>query len=375
MNDDRLLLNRWRLTLGKYSRDGLGDFSGIDGPALVRIDDTLDFLYGREYNEERGVMGGQEDSVLTVPAWLNRINELFPKTVTERLEAHALERYGLKELLTDARVLEKLEPNMTLLKQILAMKGAMHGEVLTAARRIVKRVVDELTEKMRSRLRNAVMGRRDRTRSTPFKCAKNFDFRKTIRKNLKNFDRTNNRLAVERVYFNRNVERYNPWHVTICVDESGSMVANIIHSAVMAGIFAKLPVLSVKLVIFDTNVVDLSGYADDPVEALMRVQLGGGTDIGKALAYCESILSFPRRTIMVLVSDLCDGGGYRPMYAHARSLVESGVKLVCLTSLDMECAGMYDKSAAKHLASLGASVAALTPEGLADFIGSVISDG
>lgn len=372
MPDNALLLNRWRLVLGKYSQQALGGFGEGDG-ALGEIDDLMDFLYGREYGEDRGVMeGGQGDSELTIPKWLNKIHELFPKDTIEKLENHALERYGLTDLLTDARVLEKLEPNMALLKQILSLKGMMRGEVLDTARRIVRQVVEELRRKMEADIRNAVMGRRDRTRSTPYKCSKNFDFKRTIRKNLKNYDHENDRIVVEKVYFNRNIQQFNPWHIIICVDESGSMMENVIHSAVMAGIFAKLPVLSTKLVIFDTNVVDLSGYIDDPVEALMSIQLGGGTDIGKALAYCEGLIGTPHRTIVVLVSDLCDGGGYRPMYAHTRSMIEAGVRLICLTALDSACAGMYDRSAAKRMAALGASVAALTPPMLADWIGEII---
>jgi Mg-chelatase subunit ChlD len=150
------------------------------------------------------------------------------------------------------------------------------------------------------------------------------------------------------------------------------MLENVIHSAVMAGIFSKLPVLSVKLVIFDTSVVDLSEYVDDPVQALMSVQLGGGTDIGKALAYCTQITHNPQRTIMVLVSDLCDGAGYMNMYRAAQGIIESGAKLICLTALDLESEGMYDKTAAKRLASMGASVAAITPLKLADWIGEII---
>jgi predicted metal-dependent peptidase len=219
------------------------------------------------------------------------------------------------------------------------------------------------------------MGKRDRSRSSPFRCSKNFDFKRTINKNLKNYDRDAGRLAIERIYFHSNVERHNPWHIIICVDESGSMMENVIHSAVMAGIFTKLPVLSVKLIIFDTYVVDLTGYVDDPVEVLMSVQLGGGTDIGKALAYCEGQISSPHKTMLILVSDLCDGAGYRKMYSCTRNIIEAGARMICLTALDKDCEGMYDRTAAKHMSALGASVAALTPAGLAEWIGQIISEG
>jgi uncharacterized protein with von Willebrand factor type A (vWA) domain len=376
--DREVTLNRWRLVLGKYAAEELGEPTDIpgEGIASMEVDQLLEFLYGREYNEGRGVEeGSQEASALSVPHWLNRVQQLFPKEVTEKLEAHALERYGLTELLRDARVLAKLEPNLTLLKQIISLKHMMKGETLNVARRIVRQVVEDLTRKMQSEVRQAIMGKRDRNRSTPFRSAKNFDFKKTIRKNLKNFDAAAERLVVENVYFYSNLQRYNTWHVILCVDESGSMMENVIHAAVMAGVFAGLPVLSVKLIIFDTQIVDLTGYVDDPVAALMSIQLGGGTDIGKALAYCAEQISVPQRTIVVLISDLCDGGGYKPMYAAARGIIEGGSRLICLTSLDRDCAGMYDKTAAKNLATLGASVAALTPLQLADWIGDILQGG
>jgi len=373
---DTRLVNRWRLVLGKYAQSPLGSGFGGEGEgAYQEVDDLLDFLYGREYGEERGVLeGGGGESTLTVPRWIEKIRRLFPRETVEKLEGHALERYNLKELLTDARVLESLEPNMALLKQILALKGMMRGDVLHTARQIVRRVVEELARKMETEVQAAVMGRRDRSRSTPYRCSKNFDFRRTIRKNLQNYDPQQQRLVVEKVYFNRNLRRYNPWHIILCVDESGSMLENVIHSAVMEGIFAKLPVLTTKLVIFDTSVVELSGYIDDPVEALMSIQLGGGTDIGRALAYCESLITTPHRTIVVLISDLCEGGSPGTMSAHAHSIIEAGARLLCLTALGEE-GGMYDKTAAKRLAAMGAPVAALTPGKLAGWIGEVIGAG
>ncbi|MCL2772964.1 MAG: VWA domain-containing protein [Oscillospiraceae bacterium] len=381
--DNKLLLNRWRLVLGKYSQTGLGFGEGDDGAGqggsggfmYQEIDDLMDFLYGREYGKDRGVMEGSlGDSVMVIPKWINKIHELFPKETVEKLENHALERYNLTELLTDQRVLEKLEPNINLLKQIISLKGVMNQQVLQTARKIIRQVVDELTKKLETQVKNAIMGRKDKNQSTIFKCSKNFDFRKTIRKNLKNYDADSEKIVVQKIYFNRNIKRFNPWHIIICVDESGSMTDSVIYSAVMAGIFSKLPVLSTKLVIFDTSIVDLSNYIDDPVETLMSMQLGGGTDIGKALTYCESLLTYPYRTIVVLVSDLCDGGGYQIMYNRARSIIESGAKLICLTALDNDCVGVYDKTAAKKLTVLGAKVAALTPAKLADWVAGVITN-
>ena len=156
------------------------------------------------------------------------------------------------------------------------------------------------------------------------------------------------------------------------MDESGSMLDSVIHSAVMAGIFAKLPMLDTRLVIFDTQVVDLSAHLDDPVETLMSIQLGGGTYIAGALRYCESLIEDPRRTMVVLVSDLCEGGSLSGLLSVSRGIMESGARLICLTALDMEANPAYDRRTAEQLAELGAFVGAMTPEALGDFMGKVM---
>ncbi len=221
-------------------------------------------------------------------------------------------------------------------------------------------------------MQRSLYGKLDRTSGSPVKSIRNLNIQKTIRQNLKNYDTENNRLVLKQVYFHSRLKRYNKWKVILCVDESGSMLDSVIHSAVMAGIFAKLPMLEVKLVIFDTNVVDLSGYVEDPVETLMSVQLGGGTNIAGALSYCEKLIDFPYRTMVVLISDLYEGGGYQNLYSVSKGIVESGAKLIALTALDMEANPNYDRNAAAHLAELGAHVGAMTPEELAEWIGKII---
>ena len=190
-------------------------------------------------------------------------------------------------------------------------------------------------------MRRSLLGRLDKLSSSPVKCARNLDIKKTIARNLKNYDRENRRLLLKQVYFHSRIKRYHKWRIVICVDESGSMLDSVIHSAVMAGIFAKLPMLDTRLVIFDTNVVDLSGYVEDPVETLMSIQLGGGTNIAGALSYCEGLIDFPYRTMVVLVTDLYEGGSCQSLYSVARGIIESGAKLVVLTALDMEAAVSY----------------------------------
>ena len=374
MTEEQEILNRWRLVLGRYASEQLS-FSSEEA-RLMEMEEALDYLYAREYGEDQDIRqerkGGDGSSKLTVPKWLQQVKKLFPKQTVEIMERHALDKYGMTELLTDPDVMRKLEPNRELLKTILTLKHMMEGEVLALAREIVRKVADELIKKLEQEVRQSFFGKLNRSISSPIRSMRNLDIKKTIRRNLKNYDTEREELVLKQVYFSARMKRYNSWRVIVCVDESGSMLDSVIHSAVMAGIFAKLPMLDTKLVIFDTNVVDLSGYAEDPVEILMSVQLGGGTNINGALSYCESLIDFPYRTMVVLVSDLYEGGGYDNMYRVSKGIIESGAKLVVLTALDMEANPDYDRNAAKKLASMGAFVGAMTPEELVGFVSQVV---
>lgn len=374
MADEQEILNRWRLVLGKYAQEQIS-FSS-DSVNYMDMERVLDYLYSREYGDEQEVReerrGGREGSQLTVPGWLHKIKKLFPKRTVEILERHALEKYNMTELLTDPDVLRRLEPNKDLLKTILELKHMMKGEVLQMAREIVRKVAEEIARKLEQEVRVSFFGQINRNASSPVKSARNLDMRKTIRMNLKNYDSEQEQIILKNVYFNSRMKKYNQWRVIICVDESGSMLDSVIHSAIMAGIFAKLPMLDTKLVIFDTNVVDLSGYVEDPVETLMSIQLGGGTDIARALGYCESLIDYPFRTMVVLVTDLYEGGGYARLYGTAKGIIESGAKLVVLTALDMDATPNYDRHAATVLADMGAFVGAMTPEELAEWMGKII---
>ncbi|MDR2656184.1 MAG: VWA domain-containing protein [Oscillospiraceae bacterium] len=363
-------VSRWRLILGSYAENAMSAGTGGEGFSYREIDDLMDFLYGREYGEDRGVRqeGSLDASQITVPEWIRKIKRVFPKEVVEKLENEALDRYQLNEILTDRQALENMQPNMNLLKNILALKNRMRGEVVDTAKRIVRTVVEELSKKLENDIRQSFSGRLNRAESSPFKASKNFDFKKTIRKNLKNYDAGSRAIMLERVYFNRRIKRFNPWNIIICIDQSGSMLESVIYSAVMAGIFSKLTAINVKLVVFDTQIVDLSGYVDDPVDVLMSVQLGGGTDIGRAMQYCESLIETPYRTMLIVVTDLYDGAGYRPMYASAKRVVEAGAKLFILTGMDEQSQGMYDRNAARLMAALGAKVASVTPGSLAGWV-------
>lgn len=373
MNDNPQIINRWRLILGDFAEDNLP----LD-PNDRELDSTLYFLYNREYGSEQGMRdqnpsrGGREGSMLTVPGWLRRVKRLFPQKTVEIMQKQALDKYNLTQLLTDESVLRQLEPNMSLLKNILSFRDMMPNNVKKLAYSIVEQVIKDLQKKLEIKVKRTFYGRKLPMSNSPYKIFRNFDFKQTIRKNLKNYSKEYGTIIPERLYFNLNVRRYNPWHVVILVDESGSMMDSVIYTAVMASIFAKMPFLSIKLVIFDTSVVDLSDHIDDPVATLMKVQLGGGTDIHKALEYGKKLITAPQKTIVVLVSDLYDGNNYNYMYRSCKDILEAGSRLFVLPALDYSSTPCYDKHAAKTIAGMGAEVAAITPEELAEWIGKII---
>jgi Mg-chelatase subunit ChlD len=370
------VLARWRLVLGKYAERNLsGGLQGRD----QRRDQALDYLYGREY-EGRGLRkprdispGSLDASQLTLVNWLSEVRELFPQDTVEVIEKHALDRYGLTELVTDPKTLERLEPNQQLLRTLLTLRGHLQGQVLDVARRIIRQVVEEIRRKLEPEVRQTLAGRLNRFRHSPMAVAQNFDAAGTVRRNLKHFDAERRKLVIEELrFFERNARRL-PWHVVLCVDQSGSMTDSVIHSAVMAGILAGLPAFRVKIVVFDTNVVDLSDHADDPVEVLMKVQLGGGTDIAKAVRYCSQIIENPHRTIFVLITDFCEGAPPGELVRAVRAMAEARVKLLGLAALDGQAHPVYDRQMAERLAGCGMEIAALTPQRLAHWLVKAIS--
>jgi len=365
-------VRRWRLILGKYSAQELGavPFRGGD----LRLEQALDFLYGREYDRKGHVGGASLDpSAIQAVDWLRRIRKVFPRDVFEKMQAQAVERYGLTDLLQDPKTLACLEPNQALAGTLLALRGRLRGDVLDAVREIIRTVVEEITRRIRGEFVNAVTGRRNRFRRSQLKSARNFDWRATIRENLKHYDAAGKRLMIERPRFNARVKRSLPWDVILCVDQSGSMLDSVMYSAVVAGILSTLPAVSVHLVVFDTSVVDLSHLAHDPVEVLLTVRLGGGTDIGRAVAYCERLIRQPSRTVFALVSDFCEGASVGALLAAVRRMAEARVTLIGLAALDEEARPVYDHATAQRLAGVGMHVAALTPVHFAEWLAGVMA--
>lgn len=361
---------RWRLVMGA----GAEQLCGALSPEDAERERCLGFLYDREYGGKRNVQGPQRqgglgESTLEVPDWINRVHELFPKRTIERLEKDALERYQLDEMVTNPDVLARAQPNMTLLKAVLRTKHLMNQQVLAAARHLVAQVVEELMKKLAREVRSAFQGALDRRRRSLLKVAKNFDLRQTLARNLKHYDPARKQVVIQNPIFYSRVRRHvDRWQLIVLVDESGSMMNSVIHSAITAAIFYSMQMMKVHLCIFDTAVVDLTEQCTDPVETLMKVQLGGGTDIGQAVAYAQGLIENPRRSIVVLITDFCEGAPVDRLFSAAHKLVESGVTCLGLAALDEQANPTYDHDTAAKMARLGWHVGAMTPGELAAWV-------
>lgn len=368
MSNNDLRRLRWRLVLGESAHQSMGSLD----PEWQARDRALGYLYDREYGHDRNVRpgaGSLDSSQLSVPEWINQIHELFPRRTIERIEKDALERYQLDEMVTNPDLLSRAEPNVTLLKAVLRTKHLMNQEVLLMARRLVARMVAELLEKLAREIRTPFSGALDRRRRSFLRIAKNLDAHTTIRRNLKNYDPDTDRLYIRQPYFYSRIRRQaDRWQIIILVDESGSMINNVIHAAITASIFWSIRSLRTHLILFDTSIVDVTSDCHDPVETLMKVQLGGGTDIGQALRYAATLVENPRRTIIVLISDFFEGAPIANLYRTTKQLTESGVTLLGLAALDEQAHPVYDQQVARKLVGLGAHVAAMTPGELAGWV-------
>jgi len=264
---------------------------------------------------------------------VDAVNELFPNQSKEVMQKELVRRRGIAELMEKPELLEKIEPNIELVKALLTHRNLLNEKTRGLARKIIEQVVEELKRKMQVQVEQAITGAIRKDRHSPRKVFRNLDLKTTLRRNLKNFDQESGKLLVDQVYFYAAERKKKPWHVIVVVDQSGSMLESAIFSAVMASIFAELPAVKTSLVLFDTQVVDLSDQVGQPVDVLMKVQLGGGTDIAKALVYSNTLVRQPQRTIVVLITDFYEGGNEQNLIAQTRLMADGGVRMIGLGAL------------------------------------------
>ena len=368
-------VKRWRLILGQYADDNLNN--KLDSYEQ-QIDQALDYLYQHEYlargllTEGKNRSGGKDGSVYNTVNWLRQSRKLFPKSTFERMQNQALERYNLQGILNDPNAVKELQPNFNSVRLLMRLRGKLSNSVQDEVKALIKKVVDEILQKIQTSFINTMTGKKNRFRRSLLKNSQNFDWRTTIKANLKHFDHDQQRIVIEKAIFNSRAKRQLPWDIILCVDQSGSMDSSIIYSAVCASIITQLPAVKLHLFVFDTQVVDLSHLVSDPVEILMTVQLGGGTNIGYALNYAEQRIINPTRTIMVVVSDFYEGVNLTNLYNTVSRLNANRVKMLGLAALDYSATPVYDLQTSQELANRGMQIAALTPEHFANWLAEVM---
>lgn len=403
---------RWRLILGKDSEQQ--DSSQVPGqqnsametnltgsqlrqrplcPTDLTRDDLLDFLYQRE-TQGRGSRTGaelnhreedwQDDDMLdpltggSAPPsiqpveWLRGVRRVFPKSTVEIMQKQAIERYRMHGLLTDKEVLKQVTPNLAMVQTLLSFRSFLTPDVMLEVRRIIRAVCDELEARLAQKITSRFASKRVRQQHGGRRQFANLDWSASIRRNLKHYQPDAQQMVLERLYFYVRKRHQTPWEFIILVDQSASMAASVIHAAVMAAIFCQIRTLKTRLVLFDTEVVDITDHIHDPVETLLAVQLGGGTDIGKAMHYASTCISQASRSLLVLISDFGEGGDESLLYAEVGKLRECGVKMLGLAALDQETNPWYEERVARKLTDLGMPVAAMTPDHLAAWVASTV---
>lgn len=362
---------RWRLVLGGPADEALGEAEGRDG----QMDAAMAALYDATAGDDEGGSrrsAGLGGSAPRVARWLGDIREFFPSTVVQVMQADAIERLDLHRLLMEPEMLQAVEPDVHLVGTLLSLNRVMPDQTKAAARQVVRTVVDDLEKRIAQQTRAAVTGALNRASRTTRPKHADIDWDRTIRANLKHYQAAQRTVIPERLigYGRRShaVQR----DVILCVDQSGSMASSVVFAGVFAAVLASIRSLRTSLVVFDTSVVDLTEQLSDPVEVLFGTQLGGGTDINRAIAYAQQLISRPRDSVFVLVSDLYEGGVRQQMLRRVAEMTAAGVQVVVLLALSDEGAPSYDHENAAALAALGVPAFACTPDAFPELMAAAI---
>lgn len=376
MNEDRS--RRWRLVLGAEADEVLG--GGLLGTDEAR-DRTLAQLYGTAGSAsgapaERGAggrrSGGLGRSAPAVARWLGDIRTYFPTSVVRVMQRDAMDRLGLRELLLEPEMLDAVEPDVSLVATLVALNRVIPPRSRETARAVVRRVTDDLERRLTQRTRSAITGALDRAARTRRPRPGDIDWDRTIRANLRHYRPELGTIIPERLVGHGRRQQAIERDVILAVDQSASMASSVVYSSVFGAVLAGMRALRTQLVVFDTEVVDLTSAVADPVDVLFAAQLGGGTDINRAVAYCQGLVTRPRETIFVLVSDLVEGGLRDEMVGRMAALAGSGVVTVALLALDDDGAPAYDHTIAADLASVGVAAFACTPDRFPDLMAAAI---
>ena len=371
---------RWRLVLGATETDDEGGVgrSGVTALRLdghdARIDAALAAVYdtkpGRRTGGSRS--GGLGASAPGVARWLGDIRRYFPTNVVQVMQRDAIDRLQLRQLLLEPEMLQAVEPDLRLVSMLVELNRLLPEATRATARSVVAQVVSDLERRLTSRTRQAVNGALARSRRTRRPRPADIDWARTIHVNLKNYLPEQRTVVPERLVGFGRRQRSLARDVIVAIDQSGSMADSVVYASVFGAVLASMPALRTHIVAFDTAVADLTPVAHDPVDILFGVQLGGGTDIAQAMGYCQQLVTRPADTVLVLVSDLFEGGNAALLHHRVGELTQAGVTVMVLLALSDEGAPSYDHAQAVELAALGVPSFACTPDVFPDVLAAAL---
>jgi len=360
---------RWTLALGVDEGEGRTLSDSDRRMALA-----LSALYGDGDDGAKKRSGGLGGSAPRVAKWLSDIREFFPSPVVQVIQKDAFERKGLRQMLLQPEFLATIEADVNLVADLVSLRGVMPEKTKETARIVIAKVVADLMERLERRTADAIRGALDRSRRTHRPRFADIDWPRTIRANLHHYQAEHRTVTPERLIGFRRQQRriVDLDEVVLCVDQSGSMATSVVYASIFAAVMASLPVVATKLVCFDTAIVDLTEELADPVEVLFGVQLGGGTDINHAVAYCEGRIDRPTKSHMILITDLYEGGDADALLGRLARLVLSGVNVIVLLALTDSGRPSYDPALSAKVASLGIPVFACTPDQFPDLMATAL---
>ncbi|WP_026554551.1 VWA domain-containing protein [Arthrobacter sp. 35W] len=364
-------LGRWRLLLGGNDADGITTADGhrVALSALdARRDQALDDLYEERENRQ----GGLGASSPRVARWLGDIRGYFPSSVVQVMQADAMDRLGLRQLLLEPEMLRTVQPDVSLVSTLIGLGRVIPEHSRETARAVVRQVTSELESRLRSTMVQSISGALNRAARTRRPRHRDIDWNRTIAANLKHYQPEHHTVVPERLLGHARRSTEIQREIILCIDQSGSMAESVVYSSVFGAVLSSLRSVATRLVVFDTEVVDLTDELSDPVDVLFGVQLGGGTDINRALAYCQSHITRPAETILVLISDLYEGGIAEEMLRRAATIVGAGTTMIALLALSDAGQPSFDSTHAGALAGIGVPAFACTPDLFPDLMAAAI---
>lgn len=356
-------VRRWRLVLGGAQNDGTAfSLNKTD----LQVDKTLEALYD---NTRQGGLGPSSPNV---SRWLGDIRSYFPSSVVQVMQQDALKRLNLTQMLFEKEMLENVEADVHLVATLMTLSRVIPEKTKDTARQVVRKVVDELLKKLTQPTQQAISGSLNRSVRNRRPRHNEVNWHLTIQKNLQHYQPAYKTIIPETLIgYGR--KRSALKEVVLCLDQSGSMGTSVVYSGIFGAVMASIPALKTQMVVFDTAVADLTEELQDPVELLFGVQLGGGTDINAALKYCGQIISRPTDTVLVLITDLFEGGDEKNMRKRFTDLAAAGVQVIVLLALNDDGAPSYDHENAQFLANLGIPVFACSPDKFPDMMAMALS--